>query len=104
MTNFCVNGCYFDSSPLGAPRCPGVYLITVFSPLSKRGKVFYVGSSKNLAKRIYENIHHPYRILFDRLNNFWVTVQYHETENYLELERAAIKQYKPVLNTQCKNA
>ena len=90
----------FEVSPFGATYKSGVYFISAANPITHKKKVFYVGSSKNIQKRVYGNTKHPYYILFNRLNNFLVFVEYFETDDYIRIERECIKLLKPVLNKQ----
>ena len=88
----------FTSDPCGPTTKAGVYLVTLINPETKKRKVFYVGSSKNIQKRVL-NPSHPYRKLFDRFSErFWVVTEDYETDNYIELEKELIRYFKPVMN------
>jgi excinuclease UvrABC nuclease subunit len=93
-----VNGCQFESSPMGPPPCPGVYFVSIFSPLTLKRLVAYIGSSKNIRDRVNTK-NHPYITLYKRFGEtFWVITECYLTNNYKELEKHAIKQIRPVLN------
>lgn len=63
----------------------------------KKPIVHYIGSSKDIGKRILAPTH-PYRVLYD--NGIICYVKFKETEDYIALEKALIKRIKPVLNKQ----
>lgn len=91
----------FDSSICGPTRSSGVYAICVI----KRGveltaddlQVVYIGSSKNVYKRVTHSSHN-YRRLFNILKSYDVSTFYKECDNYIELETSLIKKYKPRFN------
>ena len=89
----------FESSPFGCPNECGVYLVVAASPETKRKKVFYVGSSCNIKNRV-SNRMHPYHVLFNRLGDFYVGIEYYLTSDYKNLEKRAIEYFNPVLNIQ----
>ena len=97
IQNIVVSGCMFESSPLGPPSAPGVYLVSAFSPLTKKRLVLYIGSSKNIRDRVMQS-NHPYLIYYRRLTKFWVITETYVTMNYKQLEKQTIQQIKPVLN------
>ena len=92
----------FEISPFGVARESGVYAIWASNSLGRFGipHLLYIGSSQNMAKRIYRN-QHPYMIAFNRLSGM-VYASYYETKNYLELERLLIEQYRPIMNKRGK--
>lgn len=97
-------GSRFDVSVCGPPDFSGVYMICV-SHVGKieTERVVYIGSSKNIQKRLLSR-NHLYLKLHERLSpKFSVYTRSRETDNYLELEKLAIKYYKPLLNKRHKN-
>ena len=52
----------FESSPFGASRNAGVYAICNKKDIESPENILYVGSSKNINKRVYNNTH-PFRFL-----------------------------------------
>ena len=89
------------------PDMPGVYSISVLQ-LGYDGSVFYglgyehllyIGSSKNIRARLYNN--HQWR---ERINQRFpyldqaVIVRYKVTDNYLWEERSLIRTLRPILN------
>ena len=98
---------YAEASPFGLPNTAGVYAVCVNhhkesgKPKSKE-RILYIGSSKNMRKRVMNNHEHPYRVCYDRLDNFLVYTKSIETEDYVELENNLIKVYKPLLNKNGK--
>lgn len=64
--------------------------------------IHYVGSSKNIDKRI-NNQKHPYRILFNKgINCFVKFKRFNNVDDMLNLERNLIRKIKPNYNTQNK--
>lgn len=89
----------FKISEFGAPYNKGVYAIwSINYPYKGCKHLLYIGSSKNINKRI-NNETHPYRIAFNRLNGS-VFTSFIEVENYKEIEKNLIIKYKPILNKQ----
>lgn len=81
----------------------GVYLVCIYNRHTKREKILYIGSSKSIHKRIF-NTNHPFRIIYDRLNNYDtpVYIRYLKVTNYRKLEKYLIKQLQPKFNKQCR--
>lgn len=99
---------FADTSPFGLPDTEGVYAVCVnhykeFNKPKPRERILYIGSSKNMQKRVMNNSNHPYRICYDRFDDFLVYTKSIETEDYVELEKYLIKVYKPLLNKNHKN-
>lgn len=86
-----------DTSIFGPPPMPGVYFICAKSELKRTEHILYIGSSKNMEKRILSP-KHPYRILYNRLEKCLVYTRCLETENFIELEKQFIKTLRPLLN------
>lgn len=91
-----------ESSIFGPPRKPGVYAVCVKAHPRAAERVLYIGSSQDIFSRVM-SLTHPYRVLFDRYDDYLVYTKCHETDDYLELEKKLIRAYKPLLNTQHKN-
>jgi len=93
-----------ESNIFGPPNYPGVYgvYVTPYRPkqsylLNKCCK--YIGSSKNVYKRIM-NPNHIYRILLrkHRGSDYLVWTTTWDTTDYLELEKELIRLIKPEYN------
>lgn len=93
-----------DSSPFGPPDSHGVYGIFVSHlPMCDRRRLIYIGSSKNIARRIL-NTSHPYRLLYNRLSpNFGVYTKSIEVDDFVFAEKILIRHYRPLLNKVGKN-
>lgn len=92
----------FEASCLGPLQGPGVYAIcvvkdTYYPAQGKEMRVVYIGSAKNIKRRVLHPSH-PYRRLYSILKSYWVTCFWVETKDYLALEKALIKKYRPRLN------
>lgn len=83
----------WDISCFGWNNITGVYCVC--SIQDNKTKVHYIGSSKDIGKRLANN-KHPYRVLYN--NGVKAFIKYKETKNYLELEKDLIKKLKPELN------
>jgi excinuclease UvrABC nuclease subunit len=92
----------YDPSPYCSdpPNQPGVYIIYLINYILGRRRLVYIGSAKNLRKRLNRHTHgilkrnhiHPYLpIVFAK-----------ETDTYLSLEKRLIKKLKPILNKNFK--
>lgn len=93
----------FETSPFGIPETPGVYAVCGHEMNSQKESVLYIGSSKNMKKRVY-NTKHIYRILFDKMSSwkYSVYVKYYETDDYLRLEKSMIAEFNPKYNKNGK--
>lgn len=82
----------WEISCFGWDGIMGVYCVCSI----ENGKtiIHYIGSSKNIGKRVNKQ-EHPYRKLY---NEFPVFIKYKETENFVELEKKLIRRLKPKLN------
>lgn len=90
----------FVPSSFGPTRSSGVYAICVFDPFDVHNKtirVVYIGSAKNINKRVL-NPMHIYRRLNNILKSLWTTCLYFECDNYVEVEKYLIRKYKPRFN------
>jgi excinuclease UvrABC nuclease subunit len=93
----------FEISGLGAPFCPGVYVVCDAGYMGRKSELtpLYVGSSKNMAKRVYSNTH-PYMILFKEFPEKMIVISCIVTDNFLQLERELIAKYQPKHNKKGK--
>ena len=78
-------------SSFGWHGITGVYCVCTINQ-EKKVSVQYIGSSKDIGKRLANN-YHPYRIIYNK--GFLTFIKYREVENYKELEKAMIKKIKP---------
>jgi len=92
----------FQTSPFGWDKISGVYCICTGGlnyitfkrdPL----KVWYVGSAKDIGKRL-TNSNHPYILLQEK--GFVPFVRYIETLDYVKLEKRIISLLNPPMNKQ----
>lgn len=90
-------GYEFEPDLCGVDEAPGVYMITRTNMNSLETEVMYIGSSRNMRKRI-NTPSHPYRYLFDKEIDHFVSASCVRVENYLELEKEMIKHFNPPLN------
>lgn len=88
----------WETSCFGWKGISGVYLICEKDE-NKKTIIHYIGSSKDIHKRIL-NSQHPYMKLLR--NNTWTYVKFKECENYKELEKKLIKRLQPIINIQNK--
>lgn len=85
----------FNCSPFGPPESSGVYMIVEFSRFNNDTEIVYVGSSKNILKRVM-NPNHPYRQQPKQgLKRRCLT---YECENFKELEVELIGGLNPRIN------
>lgn len=75
---------------------PGVYAIFMQSVYLQRPRLLYIGSSKNVQKRI-NNTNHWYLYLYKRCYQ-GIILKYIYCDNYLEVEKKMIIKNKPLLN------
>ena len=80
-------------SEFGWHDITGVY--AVCSMRYNRVKVHYIGSSKDIGKRL-GNVNHPYRVIYGKFN--LVHIRYIETQDYKNVEKEMIAKFKPRLN------
>jgi excinuclease UvrABC nuclease subunit len=95
----------FDYNPCGPSTKAGVYMVCVFEdfPFKKEEKVLYIGSSKNINKRVM-SMSHPYRKCYNKAKDGdIVAIKYHECDNYLEIEKFLIGELNPILNKDWKS-
>lgn len=92
----------FEISPCGVGSSPGVYAIVFHGILDdfEIHQVLYIGSSKNMAKRIYSK-NHLYVKLFKLFPGCIYTASY-ETEDFLKVEKEMIIQLRPIFNSKHK--
>lgn len=92
----------FDASPLGPIEDSGVYAICVMRKYGEtKPRVVYIGSSKNIYRRVL-NTNHIFRRLIN-LTDHLVSVYCCPCDNYLEVEAELIRKYQPRFNIQHKN-
>lgn len=95
---------YFDEPcPGGPPKCAGVYAVLARNWPGTSGEehIVYIGSAANVYKRVM-NPNHIYRRLYSHVNGCLVYTRTFRTEDYREWEKAAIRQFRPLLNIQHK--
>lgn len=95
------------SCGLGLSRSSGVYAIfAVNLRLWQNCSIWsehllYIGSSKNIERRVYSD-NHPYVVAYLRFKkqfpDFSVKAKWIETDNYLQLEKELIRSLRPPLN------
>jgi excinuclease UvrABC nuclease subunit len=78
----------------GHPSEAGVYAVCAKELPNGAEHVLYIGSTKNLKKRLASNSH-PYRIVYER---FPCYVRFKPTDDYVKLEIKLIKKHRPILN------
>ena len=88
----------FECSLFGASRKAGVYAICNRVHFEGIEDILYIGSSKNIHKRVY-NRTHPYKFLYEFLKGI-TYIKYFETTNYKKIEIDMIKMYCPKYNIQ----
>jgi len=92
-----------SSAGLGLPNESGVYFCIEIDQIKEVASVIYVGSSKNIAHRIYVTKHKLTKYIFAHRNNdISFTFVYYLTDNYVSLEKELIRYLKPRLNTNGK--
>lgn len=100
MLGRCFQMANWQSSPFGPTTKCGVYAVMVFNPYTHESQIVYIGSAKNIKKRVL-NPKHPYRLAVNEVPfPFYVCVKYKECDNYIELEKRLIKRLNPVFNKQ----
>jgi hypothetical protein len=87
----------FSNEFMCEPRSEcGVYAIFMQSDYNIRPRLLYIGSSKNIRKRVYQR-NHWYIYLYRRCYQ-GIVLQYIYCENYIEVEKKLIKKLNPLLN------
>jgi len=90
----------WEISPFGPTRSSGVYCVMCGNVDTKKNEILYIGSSKNIYKRVMSPLH-PYKKLYQIINYpFLVYIKYKECDNYRDLEKILIKRLKPQYNLQ----
>ncbi len=97
MTSFPFEDAIFAANCFGPPAEPGVYMVTVTHPETKRTKILYIGSSKDIQTRVRHK-DHPYNIAYKRFRDYWVVTMSVITTDYIEFEKRAIAHFRPTLN------
>lgn len=87
----------WNTSPFGWDKIKGVYCVCTCDDDYNNLKVWYVGSSGNIGKRLY-NRNHPYYVLFSQ--GLWPFIKFAEVSNYKELEKRIISLLSPPMNKQ----
>lgn len=81
---------------------PGVYAVFLMNIQDKKRKLLYIGSSKNMRKRVYSS-GHPYEIINNSAKwPYFAGIMYRECDNFLQLEKTMIKRLKPFFNKHHK--
>ena len=83
----------WEISAFGWHGITGVYCLC--SIVNGKNKIHYIGSSKNIGKRVNAPSH-PYRKLFN--DGLVVYIKFKECSNYLDLEKDLIRKLKPQYN------
>lgn len=84
--------------------CPGVYFVMISEyPNMNHRKMVYIGSSKNMRKRV-NGLNHIHMKLMNRLSPNYITFCYYfKCEKYREVEIKCINYFKPFFNKTFKN-
>lgn len=90
-----------EISVFGPPNLPGVYAVCVANPYIRKERILYIGSSKNILKRVNSNKHY-YRKIFERLYNWPVYTKSIVTDDYLRVEQILISHVRPLFNVRHK--
>lgn len=96
-----------EPSPFGPPSTSGIYAVCLMNKGDKllpigRERIVYVGSAKNIKKRLSDPSH-PYNICLSRFSGIYVYTKHFECSDYLSVERSLIQTYRPLLNKNLKN-
>lgn len=91
-----------SACPFGPPNRSGVYAVCIRPYNGKKETILYIGSSKNINKRVNAQDHH-YRICYDLYDDMLVYTKSIETDDFIEIEKELISIYKPILNKIGKN-
>lgn len=87
----------------GLPPTAGVYAIYTLNRDTKESQLQYIGSSKNMANRVYKNKHKYIDLFNKKMDNEYVCVAFLETEDYVSIEKKLIKTHNPLLNIIHRN-
>lgn len=88
-----------EVSEFGPPNEPGVYAVCVRDSIKAPEKILYIGSSRNIRKRVMSP-NHWYIIFLTRLPNRLVYTKSITTIDYVNLEKELIALYRPLFNCQ----
>lgn len=88
----------WEDGTFGHPEKPGVYAVCMCRNLQSQEKIVYIGSSKNVYKRL-NSANHVYKKLYNK-SRFHVYTKSFMTNDYIEIEKKLIIKYKPPLNKQ----
>lgn len=83
----------WEISCFGWDKIYGVYCVC--EKINEKIHIHYIGSSKDIGKRLQNN-KHPYKILLQKDCN--VFIKFKQVENYLELEKRLINKIRPKYN------
>ncbi len=90
----------FQNGELGHPKSKGVYILFVLNCITKKRQILYIGSSKNINRRINDPSHF-YRLALNILSNEYLIYSMScLIHNYKEVEKQMIKHFRPPLNIQ----
>lgn len=95
----------YDFCPFGHPEVPGVYVICIAENTHGQNYSFdpvYVGSSKNIHKRVMVTSHIYRRLYNQYYATHLVAVAVKVTDNYIREEIRMIQKYSPKFNKQHK--
>lgn len=88
----------FSCDGFAHPSAPGVYAVLVFERLTMNPlRVVYIGSSKNIHKRVM-NPCHIFRRIFSITRSLCVSVWCYETDDFINIEKSLIIKYRPRFN------
>lgn len=92
----------FETGEFGHPNKPGVYAVFTYDYETQKDTLLYIGSSKNMSKRI-NSTNHIYRKTFDLYSHKLIVYTMScEIENYRQVEIEMIKEFNPIFNVQHK--
>lgn len=84
----------------GPNEHPGVYCIYTFNICNRQRQLIYIGSSKNVRRRVYGS-GHLYRKLWSELpSDLILVIKWKKCQNYKDLEAGLIKKLRPPFNLQ----
>lgn len=91
-----------EISVLGPPDASGVYAIMMCKRKSKKHEILYIGSAKNIRKRLLQRNHFYLKLYSALSDDFLIFTKSMITDDYINAEKFLIKHFKPVFNTNGK--
>ncbi len=90
----------WEISPFGPTRKSGVYCVMSTDTIAKKTSILYIGSAKNIYRRVM-NKSHIYRRLYE-ISSYplLVYLKIKECDDYVSLEKRMIKRIRPKYNIQ----